>query len=67
MTVPLKNVSAEESRETARNLLPIKVKNRALYYVLDMRGEFRNPQLFDYTAGLKRRVDWNKFAGTVTS
>ncbi|XP_014086149.1 transmembrane protein 223 [Bactrocera oleae] len=57
MTVPLKCVSAQESRETARNQLPIKVKNRTLYYVLDMRGEFRNPQLFDYTAGLKRRVD----------
>ncbi|XP_011182184.1 transmembrane protein 223 [Zeugodacus cucurbitae] len=57
MTVPLKCVSAQESRELARNQLPIKVKNRSLYYVLDMRGEFKNPQLFDYTAGLKRRVD----------
>ncbi|XP_036343841.1 transmembrane protein 223-like [Rhagoletis pomonella] len=57
LTVPLKFVSAQESREMARSQLPIKVKNRALYYVLDMRGEFRNPQLFDYTAGLKRRID----------
>ncbi|EDW09212.1 transmembrane protein 223 [Drosophila mojavensis] len=56
MTVPLKCISAEESREMARVQLPIKVKNKALYYVLDMRGEFRNPQLFDYTAGLKRRI-----------
>ncbi|CAD7015348.1 unnamed protein product [Ceratitis capitata] len=45
MTVPLKFVSAQESRETARSQLPIKVKNRTLYYVLDMRGEFKNPQL----------------------
>ncbi|XP_030377058.1 transmembrane protein 223 [Scaptodrosophila lebanonensis] len=56
MTVPLKCISAQESRELARVQLPIKVKNKTLYYVLDMRGEFRNPQLFDYTAGLKRRV-----------
>ncbi|XP_034110244.1 transmembrane protein 223 [Drosophila nasuta] len=56
MTVPLKCISAEESRELARVQLPIKVKNKSLYYVLDMRGEFRNPQLFDYTAGLKRRI-----------
>ncbi|KAH8369936.1 hypothetical protein KR093_001513 [Drosophila rubida] len=56
MTVPLKCISAEESRELARVQLPIKVKNKSMYYVLDMRGEFRNPQLFDYTAGLKRRI-----------
>ncbi|XP_001361739.2 transmembrane protein 223 [Drosophila pseudoobscura] len=56
MTVPLKCISAQESREMARVQLPIKVKDRTLYYVLDMRGEFRNPQLFDYTAGLKRRI-----------
>ncbi|XP_030558290.1 transmembrane protein 223 [Drosophila novamexicana] len=56
MTVPLKCISAQESREMARVQLPIKVKDKTLYYVLDMRGEFRNPQLFDYTAGLKRRI-----------
>ncbi|XP_022217714.1 transmembrane protein 223 [Drosophila obscura] len=56
MTVPLKCISAQESRAMARVQLPIKVKERTLYYVLDMRGEFRNPQLFDYTAGLKRRI-----------
>ncbi|KAL7736282.1 hypothetical protein ACLKA6_002952 [Drosophila palustris] len=56
MTVPLNCISAEESREMARVQLPIKVRDKALYYVLDMRGEFRNPQLFDYTAGLKRRI-----------
>ncbi|XP_068146482.1 transmembrane protein 223 [Drosophila tropicalis] len=56
MTVPLKCISAEESRELARVQLPIKVREKTLYYILDMRGEFRNPQLFDYTAGLKRRI-----------
>ncbi|XP_067634043.1 transmembrane protein 223 [Eurosta solidaginis] len=56
MTVPLRCISAQQSRDTARTFLPIKVKNRSLFYVLDMRGEFRNTQLFDYTAGLKRRI-----------
>ncbi|EDW73825.1 uncharacterized protein Dwil_GK19663 [Drosophila willistoni] len=56
MTVPLKCISAEESRQLARVQLPIKVRDKTLYYILDMRGEFRNPQLFDYTAGLKRRI-----------
>lgn len=55
MDVPLRCISAESSRQTARATLPLKVKNRAFYYVLDMRGEFKNPKLFDQTVGLKRK------------
>lgn len=54
MTVPLKMVSAEVARETAKSKLPLKIRSRAFYYILDMRGEFKNPKLFDYTVGLKR-------------
>lgn len=54
MTVDVNKVSSEESRQNARVQLPIKVKGYHLYFVLDMRGEFRNPKLFDSTAGLKR-------------
>lgn len=54
MTVALENVSSQEIRRNAKSQLPIKVKNRFLYYILDMRGEFRNTSLFDYTVGLKR-------------
>ncbi|XP_063705750.1 transmembrane protein 223 [Culicoides brevitarsis] len=58
MKVPINCISAVESREFAKATLPIKVKNRALFYVLDMKGEFRNPALFDQTAGLRRK--WAK-------
>ncbi|KAK4872680.1 hypothetical protein RN001_014709 [Aquatica leii] len=54
MTVNLENVSCVESRGHARSQLPIKVRNHFLYYILDMKGEFKNSALFDYTAGLKR-------------
>lgn len=54
MTVDLKYISAHESRQNANVTLPIKVKNKALYYMLDMRGEFLNGRLYDQTAGLKR-------------
>ncbi|XP_055688466.1 transmembrane protein 223 [Lutzomyia longipalpis] len=54
MDVPLKCVSAQESREAARVQLPLKVKNHSLYYILDKKGTFPNGKLFDYTAGLKR-------------
>lgn len=52
--VPLAVISAQESRISARNQLPLKVKDRWLFYMLDMRGEFKNVKLYDYTAGLKR-------------
>uniref|UniRef100_A0A182J6C0 Uncharacterized protein n=1 Tax=Anopheles atroparvus TaxID=41427 RepID=A0A182J6C0_ANOAO len=56
MDVPLKYVSAQESREAARVTVPIKIKNRALFYVLDMRGEFTNTRLYDYTVGMSRKL-----------
>lgn len=55
MDVPLKYVSALQSRNQAKIQLPLRVKNRLLYYLLDMRGEFRNLKLYDYTVGLKRK------------
>lgn len=55
MDVPLKCVSAQESRQSAKVQLPIKIKNKSFFYILDMRGEFLNQKLFDYTVGLKRK------------
>lgn len=54
--VPLKFVSAQESREVARGHLALKVKNRAFFYILDMRGQFLNTRIFDYTVGLQRKL-----------
>ncbi|OWR53942.1 hypothetical protein KGM_212935 [Danaus plexippus plexippus] len=54
MKVPVECVCSKESRKIARVQLPIKVKNTMMHYMLDMRGEFKNPMLFDSTAGLKR-------------
>ncbi|KAK5640431.1 hypothetical protein RI129_011242 [Pyrocoelia pectoralis] len=56
MTVGLENVSSQQTRQSATTQLPIKVKNRFMYYILDMKGEFKNGPLFDYTAGLKRTL-----------
>ncbi|PSN52737.1 hypothetical protein C0J52_06152 [Blattella germanica] len=53
-TVDLNKVSSQETRQNAKVQLPIKVKDHRLYYVLDMKGDFKNPKLFDSTAGLKR-------------
>ncbi|XP_013188609.1 transmembrane protein 223 [Amyelois transitella] len=55
MKVPLNYVCCKENRANARVQLPLKVKNQWMHYMLDMRGEFKNPLLFDSTAGLARR------------
>lgn len=56
MEVPVNCISAQESRDAARVQLPLKVKNRAFYFILDMRGEFMNTRLYDHTAGLRRKL-----------
>lgn len=57
MSVPINCISAQESREAARVHLPIKVKNRNFFYILDMRqGEFKNGKLYDFTVGMKRKI-----------
>ncbi|XP_063535356.1 transmembrane protein 223 [Cydia strobilella] len=55
MKVPIENVCCKEARKNARVQLPMKVKNTWMHYMLDMKGEFKNPILFDATAGLARK------------
>lgn len=53
--VPIRCISAQESRQTAKVYLPLKVKNMNLFYILDMKGEFKNTKLFDSVIALKRK------------
>ncbi|XP_059480685.1 transmembrane protein 223 [Neocloeon triangulifer] len=55
-TIPLKNLSCPQSRQACKVQLPIKAKNLRTHFVLDMKGEFKNPKLFDNTVGLKRNL-----------
>lgn len=57
LNVPVNCISAQEARAAAKSQLPLKVKNKNFFYILDMRGEFLNTKLFDYTAGLKRKLN----------
>lgn len=47
-------MSAAQSRSRATVSLPLKVKGNMGYFVIDMKGEFKNIPLFDATVGLKR-------------
>nr|CAI5865854.1 unnamed protein product [Callosobruchus analis] len=56
-TLGIENISCREQRQLAKAHIPLKVKGHLFHYLLDVtKGEFRNPELFDHTAGLRR--DW---------
>lgn len=54
--VPIRCISAQESRQSAKVYLPLKVKGKRLFYILDMKGEFKNTKLFDQSIGLSRKL-----------
>jgi hypothetical protein len=50
-------VSAAGSRFSDTTQMPVKVKGKHLYYILDLKdGQFPQPKLFDQTVGLKRKI-----------
>jgi len=54
---PLKHVSAVGSRTSGSTQMPVKVKGKSLFYLLDLKeGKFPQPQLFDKTVGTKRKL-----------
>nr|CAG4642947.1 EOG090X0JX7 [Evadne anonyx] len=54
LNIPLENVSAVQLRSKASNQLPIKVKGYKLYFLVDLKGQLKDPALFDASVGLKR-------------
>lgn len=55
MTVPLRCISAVQSRSAESSALSIKVKGKRLHYLLDKDGKYTNPELFDHVINVKRR------------
>ncbi|CAB4002530.1 Hypothetical predicted protein [Paramuricea clavata] len=55
-SVPLADVSCLGSRLDEKPFFVFKIKNHRFYYMIDKRGQFLQPTLFDTTVGLKR---WN--------
>ena len=54
ITVDLNRVSCLDHRLSDRAFIPIRVKGKWLYYLLDKKGTFTNPSAFDRTVGLYR-------------
>ncbi|KAM4846870.1 transmembrane protein 223 [Thomomys bottae] len=56
LTVPLNQVSCMAHRGEVPAMLPLKVKGRRFYFLLDKAGHFPNAQLFDNTVGAYRNL-----------
>ena len=55
-TVPLNQVSCMAHRGEVPAMLPLKIKGRRFYFLLDKTGHFPNTQLFDNTVGAYRSL-----------
>ncbi|KAK1335466.1 hypothetical protein QTO34_003252 [Cnephaeus nilssonii] len=56
LTVPLSQVSCMAHRGEVPAMLPLKVKGRRFYFLLDKAGYFPNTKLFDNTVGAYRSL-----------
>jgi hypothetical protein len=55
---PLNHISCQRFRKTSiAGTLPLKIKGKWYKYIIDKKGTFHDPQLFDYTVGMKRSLD----------
>ncbi|XP_004682763.1 PREDICTED: transmembrane protein 223 [Condylura cristata] len=55
-TVPLNQVSCMAHRGEVPAMLPLKIKGRRFYFLLDKAGHFPNTKLFDSTVGAYRSL-----------
>nr|XP_056709444.1 transmembrane protein 223 [Euleptes europaea] len=55
-TVPLRHISCMSHRSEVPAMIPLKVKGRPFYFLLDKQGRITNAKLFDVTVGAYRKL-----------
>ncbi|KAF7238616.1 hypothetical protein EYD10_14755 [Varanus komodoensis] len=55
-TVPLRQISCMSHRSMVPAMIPLKVKGRRFYFLLDKQGQITNTKLFDITVGAYRSL-----------
>ncbi|KAM9301739.1 transmembrane protein 223 [Gastrophryne carolinensis] len=55
-SLPLRHISCMAHRSEVPAMIPLKVKGRPLYYLLDKQGRVSNAKLFDLTVGAYRKL-----------
>ncbi|XP_069738467.1 transmembrane protein 223 [Phaenicophaeus curvirostris] len=56
LTVPLRHLSCRAHRSEVAAALPLRIKGRPFYFLLDKRGQLPDPRLFDLTVGAFRQL-----------
>lgn len=52
--LPIDNVSSQVHRNAASSYIPVKIKGKRFFYLIDIKGLFYHPTLFDHTVGVFR-------------
>uniref|UniRef100_H3ABZ8 Transmembrane protein 223 n=2 Tax=Latimeria chalumnae TaxID=7897 RepID=H3ABZ8_LATCH len=55
-TVPLREISCMAHRGEVPSMIPVKIKGRPFYFLLDKQGQIYNAKLFDITVGTYRKL-----------
>ncbi|XP_018421093.1 PREDICTED: transmembrane protein 223 isoform X2 [Nanorana parkeri] len=55
-SLPLRHISSMAHRSEVPAMIPLKIKGRPLYYLLDKQGHVSNAKLFDLTVGAYRNL-----------
>lgn len=55
-SVSVGSINCLQQRSSAKNQIPMKIKGKWFYFLLDKKGVFHNEYLFDYLIGLKRSL-----------
>ncbi|CAK9801424.1 Transmembrane protein 223 [Anthophora quadrimaculata] len=53
-TLPVNEVQTMIARNQMKNYLPLKIRGKKFYYIIDGEGKFLNGKLFDYTVGTRK-------------
>lgn len=56
LKVPLKHISCKTSRDATSTYVTFKVKGQPFYFLVDKKGRFYDPFLFDRTIGMQRNI-----------
>ncbi|NXX45125.1 TM223 protein, partial [Tricholaema leucomelas] len=56
LTVPLRHISCRAHRSEVPAAIPLKVKGRPFFFLLDKQGQLCHPRLFDLTVGAYRKL-----------
>ncbi|CAI9539644.1 unnamed protein product [Staurois parvus] len=55
-SLPLRHISCMAHRSEVPAMIPLKIKDRPLYYLMDKQGHVSNAKLFDLTVGAYRKL-----------